>query len=231
MRLDKYIASVTDYSRREIKQLIKQQLVQVNDQDATNPGQHIHLATDHITLNQQTLDTLSPRYFMLNKPKHTVCATEDSEHPTVIDLIDEPNSHKLQIAGRLDKDTTGLVLITDDGQWNHRVTSPKKACFKTYIVTLAEPFTNDNIHAIEQGIVLKNETKATLPATVKVIDQKHIALSIQEGKYHQVKRMMAALGNHVTDLHRTHIGHITLDSALEAGEYRPLSLSEIEAIQ
>ena len=134
MRLDKYISSVTDFSRAEVKRLIKRGDIDINHITANNPAAHIKDG-DQVCLLGETLSSLAPRYFMLHKPVDTICATEDSQHPTVIDLIlDTPKAHQLQIAGRLDKDTTGLVLLTDDGQWNHRVTSPKRECFKTYIV-------------------------------------------------------------------------------------------------
>lgn len=227
MRLDKYIASVSDYSRTEVKRLLKCKEIEVNGAIAINPALHIHEHNDTITLQGTKLAALAPRYFMLNKPQNTICATEDSEHPTVIDLLDEPNREKLHIAGRLDKDTTGLVLITDDGQWNHRITSPKKACFKTYRVTLATPLNHQAIEQLQNGVMLHNETRPTLAAKVITIDTHTIELSIQEGKYHQVKRMVAAVGNHVEALHRQQIGPIILDHALLEGEYRPLHADEI----
>lgn len=231
MRLDKYIASVTDYSRAEVKRLLKNKAVLRNENVISNPAEHIDAACDTIYLHGEALSKPQARYIMLNKPQSTVCATEDSEHPTVIDLIDEPNKEKLQIAGRLDKDTTGLVLITDDGQWNHRVTSPNKACFKTYCVTLANPISQDAITQLESGILLRNESKPTLPAKVVKVGEQRIELSIQEGKYHQVKRMLAAVDNHVVSLHRQQIGSILLDSTLLPGEYRALHQEEIKAFQ
>jgi 16S rRNA pseudouridine516 synthase len=227
VRIDKYIASVTDYSRAEVKRFIKDGEVCINACLATSPKQHIDQGEDSIRLHDQSLGVLAPRYFMLNKPPNTLCATTDNEQPTVIDLLDEPNHHKLHIAGRLDKDTTGLVLITDDGQWNHRLTAPNKDCFKTYRVTLAEPLSNAAVQQLEQGVQLNNEKQLTLPAKVVQIEKTLIELSIQEGKYHQVKRMLAAVNNHVTHLHRQQIGHILLDPSLHVGEYRALTASEI----
>jgi 16S rRNA pseudouridine516 synthase len=227
MRLDKYIASVTDYSRTEVKRLLKQHAIEINGVAALNPAIHINENSDNITLQGIILTAPAPRYFMLHKPKGTVCATEDSEHPTVIDLIHEPNKEKLHIAGRLDKDTTGLVLITDDGQWSHRITSPKTSCFKTYRVTLATPLNDNATKQLTDGITLRNETRPTRPAHVLTLDSHTIELSIQEGKYHQIKRMLAAVGNHVEGLHRQQIGHIYLDSSLSAGEYRHLRADEI----
>jgi 16S rRNA pseudouridine516 synthase len=230
MRLDKYIASVTDYSRTEVKRLLKQGEITINDCIVSNPAQHIKETQDIVCLDGNVLTQLAPRYFMLNKPKNTVCATEDSEHPTVIDLLNEPNSHQLQIAGRLDKDTTGLVLITDNGQWNHQITAPNKQHFKTYRVTLAEALSDHAIQQLIQGILLKNEKRPTLPAKIVLINDTQIELSIQEGKYHQIKRMMAAVGGHVVELHRQQIAHIILDSSLALGEYRPLTLTEIALV-
>ena len=212
---------------QRVKRLLKHQEVEINGVIAVNPAVHINEHDDIITLQGMKLAALAPRYFMLNKPQDTICATEDSEHPTVIDLLDEPNREKLHIAGRLDKDTTGLVLITDDGQWNHRITSPKKACFKTYRVTLATPLNNQAIEQLQNGVILHNEVHPTLAAKVITIDAHTIELSIQEGKYHQVKRMLAAVGSHVEALHRQQIGSIILDHTLLAGEYRPLHADEI----
>lgn len=228
MRLDKYIASVTDYSRTDAKRFIKNKNVTINDGIVTNAAHSVNIDSDQVCLHEETLNSPAPRYFMLHKPIETVCANEDSEHPTIIDLIDEPNAEKLQIAGRLDKDTTGLVLLTDDGKWNHHLTSPRSDCFKTYRVNLAEAITPEAITQLENGILLRNEKQPTQKAKVTLIDDTTIELSIREGKYHQVKRMLAAVGNHVSSLHRLQIGTIVLDDNLEIGEYRPLTHAEIQ---
>ena len=227
MRLDKYVSTVTELSRSDVKKLIKHGEVTINDIRATDPGQHIHPERDHISAEGIVLKPLSPRYFMLHKPEGVVCANTDGENPTVIDLIDEPNSHQLQIVGRLDKDTTGLVLLTDNGQWNHRITSPKSGCFKVYSVTLEKVVTQTMIEQLSRGVILRGEQKPTLAA--QVIQKNHhcIELAIQEGKYHQVKRMLAAVDNHVTALFRQSIGPIKLDSNLRPGQYRALTQNEI----
>lgn len=227
MRLDKYVATVTDYSRTDVKKLIKHGEVTINQSYVTNPAQHINPESDHIALSGQQLSNISSRYYMLYKPEGVVCANNDADNPTVIDFIDEPQVHKLQIAGRLDKDTTGLVLLTDDGQWNHCVTSPRKNCFKTYIVTLATPITQQALEQLTEGVMLNGEQKPTRPAQASLIDSHRIKLAIQEGKYHQVKRMMGAVGNRVTGLFRHSIGPILLDPLLKPGEYRPLNVEEI----
>ncbi len=227
MRLDKFIATTTDFSRSEVKRWLKQNEVTVNGVVTNNPAQHIDTHKDKIYLFGEALEEPKPRYFMLHKPKGMVCANSDSEHPTVIDLLSEHKKDTLQIAGRLDKDTTGLVLITDDGQWNHRITSPNSHCFKRYCVSLERPLSTELVETFQQGILLKGENKATLPAELIIIDDYHAELAIQEGKYHQVKRMFAAIGNHVTALHRSSIGDIILDSTLQQGQYRSLKAKEV----
>ena len=230
MRLDKYVSSVTDYSRAEVKRLLKNGSITVNEISTKNAALQLDTQKDIICLFDEPLSAPAPRYFMLNKPIDTICATEDSMHPTVIDLLHEPNTQQLHIAGRLDKDTTGLVLITDDGQWSHQITSPNKHCIKTYHVELEEAFTETAKKALEEGVLLHNEKKPTLPATVKIINERCIELSIVEGKYHQVKRMLAAVGNHVKQLHRQQIGTIQLDESLALGEYRVLTTDECEQV-
>jgi 16S rRNA pseudouridine516 synthase len=168
---------------------------------------------------------------MLHKPLGYISATIDNEHPTVLDLLDEPNKKALHIAGRLDIDTTGLVLITDDGPWNHRVTSPRHECEKTYYVTLASDLVADAEAKLQAGILLNSETQLTKPATLERLYSNEVRLTISEGKYHQVKRMFAALDNRVTELHRERIGEIILDESLAEGEYRPLTAAEINSIQ
>lgn len=227
MRLDKYIALTTNFSRSDAKQLAKAGEIKVNGELAYNPAQHINCNTDHISLQNQPLCPPHYRYFMLHKPAGYICSNQDGNNPIVLDLVNEHNKDKLQIAGRLDRDTTGLVLISDHGQWNHTVTSPSKDCFKRYHVTLAEPLEQEWITMFQEGILLKNEKQVTLPANLRIIDNLHAELSIQEGKYHQVKRMFAALGNKVTALHRSHIGNIELDHTLEPGQYRPLEAQEV----
>ena len=230
MRIDKFIGHNTDLSRSLIHVAIKRGQVQCNGENVnkTNASMHEH---DVITLNQQIIEAIHARYIMLHKPAGYVCANTDSEHPTVLDLLDLPRKSSLQIAGRLDVDTTGLVLITDDGQWNHLVTSPKKACNKCYLVATAEPISDDTTALFAEGVLLHSETKATLPAKLSILSSHQAQLEIQEGKYHQVKRMFAAAGNSVVSLHRMRIGIIELDDELKLGEYRHLTAAEIASIR
>ena len=230
MRLDKYISNATDLSRTEAKRLIKSGDVSIDEKIATSGSQKV--STDHsVTINGSPITLLVDRYFMMNKPAGVVSATKDHTNPTAIDLIYEHRNQQLQIAGRLDIDTTGLLLITDDGQWNHIVTSPRTNCKKIYLVELENPVGEDYQRKLEAGIALEGEKRRCLPATMEVIDDHHIRLTISEGKYHQVKRMMTSLGNEVVNLHRLQIGGIELDPELEPGDYRPLTDEEIASIQ
>ena len=167
---------------------------------------------------------------MLNKPHGYVCSTDDPDHPTILYFLDEPVAHKLHAAGRLDIDTTGLVLMTDDGQWSHRITSPRHHCEKTYLVALESPLAEGTAELFAKGVQLHNEKDLTKPAVLEVITPTEVRLTISEGRYHQVKRMFAAVGNHVVGLHRERIGDIQLDESLAPGEYRPLTEAEIASV-
>lgn len=210
--------------------LIKNARVDVDGITANNPALAISTSS-LVEIDGTTVSTPGPRYFMLHKPPSVVSATKDSRHPTAIDLTHEPRQEQLQIAGRLDIDATGLLLITDDGQWNHLITSPRSDCQKVYNVEVADPLNDALIKSFQEGIWLEGEKRRCRPAELKILDERHAQLTISEGKYHQVKRMFTALKNHVVQLHRIQIGAITLDADLEPGEYRPLTTAEIESPQ
>jgi 16S rRNA pseudouridine516 synthase len=229
LRVDKYISNATDLSRSEVKRLIKYGEVTVDDEPVTNPAQKV-AGNEDICIEGSSISMPQSRYFMLNKPAGVVSATKDHNNSTALDLIYEHRSSELQIAGRLDIDTTGLLLVTDDGQWNHRLTSPRSDCQKIYQVKLGVPITPDYQQKLADGVWLEGEKHPCLPATMEIIDDQHVLLSIAEGKYHQVKRMFAALGNHVEALHRTQVGGIVLDEDLEPGDYRPLTEEEVASI-
>jgi len=230
LRLDKYISNATDLSRTDVKKLIKSGLVSIDDETAKSGSQKVS-DDQEIAIEGSTIQLMTTRYFMMNKPAGVVSATKDHTNPTALDLIYEHRNDQLQIAGRLDIDTTGLLLITDDGQWNHIVTSPRTDCKKIYAVELENTVSEDYHKKLEAGIALEGEKRRCLPAAMKVIDDHHIQLSISEGKYHQVKRMITSLGNKVVSLHRLQIGGIALDPELEPGDYRPLTEEEIASIQ
>ena len=226
MRLDQFIATSSELSRKEAKRVIAAGDVKVNGALWKNSAAAVP-ASAEVLLHGEPVALPGERYLMLNKPAGFVSATRDSDQPTALDLLPAELARNLHIAGRLDADTTGLLLLTTDGQWSHRVTSPRVECPKTYQVALSEPISQAAIAALETGVMLRNDTKPTKPAQVKVLQPQLIELTISEGRYHQVKRMMAAVGNHVTALHRSRIGGVTLDSALAAGEHRFLTSAEI----
>ncbi len=233
-RLDKTIASQGKYSRREAQELIKSGAVKVNSITVRDRGAKADDENDIITVNGEQLDFHRFVYLMLNKPKGVVSATYDSNEKTVIDLVPkEYKGRKLFPAGRLDITTTGFVLITDDGDFAHRILSPKNHIEKTYEARLAERVNDEQIKAVCEGIVLKDGTEC-LPAKVSVIEDGNkplVEIKICEGKYHQIKRMFAAAGNGVIELKRTQMGGLMLDSCLKEGECRLLDPEEVKTIE
>jgi 16S rRNA pseudouridine516 synthase len=230
MRLDKFIASVTDLSRSDAKRALKTGAVTVAGQVVTDAQYEVE-PTALVELEGRRLRAALPRYFMLHKPDGCVCATKDRDHETVLDLLDVDNREALHIAGRLDIDTTGLVLLTDDGQWSHRLTTPRAECDKTYWLQSAEPIPVEAVAQFARGLFLHNEKERLKPAHLEILEPCTARLTISEGKYHQVKRMFGAIGNAVTRLHRERIGAIALDPALAPGEYRALTADEISGFQ
>ena len=229
MRLDKYISQVTDHSRAEVKVMLRNNWVSIDGETVRSASLQVK-ADQRVCIDGEEISQPGLRYFMLHKPQGYICATKDNEHPVALELLDVPNVDTLQIAGRLDIDTTGLVLITDDGKWNHAITSPKRDCKKTYYVCTAKKISDDTAARFTEGLMLDGEIKLTQPAELEILLENECNLTLREGKYHQVKRMFAAVDNRVTELHRHTIGGIKLDEALEPGEYRALTQAEIDCI-
>lgn len=231
LRLDKLLCHTGEMSRADAQRAIRNGWVQVNGVDAKKGDMKIQ-RDDIVLLDDEPIQLSGPRYLMLHKPSGYVCANKDGLNPIVHDLLgDLLKKTELQIVGRLDMDTTGLVLLTDDGQWNHRATSPKKNQWKIYRVQLAVPLSEQAERQLQSGVILDGEDKPTLPARVERTDDPlTILLHIQEGRYHQVKRMLAAVGNSVAQLHRLQIGAISLDEALGSGQWRYLSAEEIASV-
>lgn len=230
MRLDKFLAHQTGISRTLVARELRTGLVTV-DGEIVKSGSRQISADNEVAYDGNIMSHVTgPRYFMLNKPQGYVCSTDDPVNPTILYFVDEPVAHKLHAAGRLDIDTTGLVLMTDDGQWSHRITSPKHHCEKTYRVTLDAPVADDTAALFAQGVMLNGEQHPTKPAQLEIITAQDVRLTISEGRYHQVKRMFAAAGNHVNALHREQVGGIVLDDTLAPGEYRPLTDEEIQSV-
>ena len=227
MRLDKLISNSTAFTRSQAKVVIRKGKVSVDGERIKNPAQHIN---EDALVEYMGVSIKKPelRYIMYNKPAGVVCANIDEEHPTVFDSLFLPRLETLHVAGRLDIDTTGLVIITDDGQWLHRITSPKHQHNKIYLIDLDAPITENQIRILNNGVQLKDEKHRCQPAEVEIITKSQVRMTITEGKYHQVKRMMAAVGNHVLKLHREQIANIVLDQALAENQWRELSSKEIE---
>jgi 16S rRNA pseudouridine516 synthase len=239
MRLDKFICKSTELTRNEAKKLLKNGEIRVNGEVATNAAMQVH-ENNTITLDGQVLTARGSRYFILHKVVDSICSNVDEIYPSVLHFIDVDKAFDLHIAGRLDADTTGLVLITDDGRWSHNVISPKKHCKKVYRVWLRNAIDTTKLTELkatfEQGIQLQGESNLTRPAVLQgvaqadLVDkdayQHEVLLTITEGKYHQVKRMFAAVGNKVVRLHREQVGQITL-ADLAPAEWRSLTEQEI----
>ncbi|ABM00817.1 16S rRNA pseudouridine(516) synthase RsuA [Shewanella amazonensis] len=230
MRLDKYLAETTALSRGLAKKAINSGDVSCDGVVMKDPAFKVPQGA-RVCFQGEVLALVGVRYLMLHKPVDTICSTQDEYYPSVLSLLDIARPDKLHIAGRLDADTTGLVLITDDGLWSHKVTSPKRDCAKRYRVQLAESLTDDLIAQFAEGVQLNGEDGLTKPAKLELLSDTEALLSITEGKYHQVKRMFAAVGNKVIGLHREAVGAIELDPQLAPGEWRYLTEAEIASVK
>lgn len=231
-RIDKLIANTTALSRKDVKAMLRQRCVTVNGVPVTDGGFQTDPEQDVIAVDNAPLCVKSHIYIMLNKPQGIVSASRSENEKTVVDLVpSQMQRNGLFPAGRLDKDTTGFVLITDDGDFAHRILSPKNHIQKTYRATLASPISEAETEVLKQGVVLRDGTRL-LPASVRLLDEsgKTVQIQICEGKYHQIKRMLAAVGNRVTALQRTHMGDLPLDAALSPGECRELTAEELAKI-
>ncbi len=230
VRLDKLIADSGLASRREAKELVKAGRVRVNNSIAASV--EMKLNSDEVTvyIDGEAIDYKKNRYIMMNKPNGVLSATEDAGQKTVIDLLPESlRKQELFPVGRLDKDTTGLLILTNDGGFSHSIISPKHHVAKVYRAAVTGVLDESDIIAFERGIVLSDGTECMSAALS--IERPSVGLAtVYEGKYHQVKRMFAARGKHVTALHRLSIGGLSLDPSLKPGEFRELSEEERESI-
>ncbi len=227
MRLDKYLSNAGLGSRKDVTQLLKDKLITVNG-EIVKHGQ-VKVGDSDIIMHEDNVITLEEFiYLMFHKPKRVITATKDDKHRTVMDFIEHPQKQELFPLGRLDKNTTGILIITNDGKLGHQLLSPKKQVTKTYIVTLKKEITAEAIEQLEQGVQLSDFE--TQPAKVKVIDNDCIELTITEGKFHQVKRMMHAVENQVEELHRHAFSEVTLDVNLGPGKYRKLTEKELKIL-
>ncbi|MBO1199612.1 rRNA pseudouridine synthase [Staphylococcus simiae] len=228
MRIDKFLANMGYGTRNEVKQLLKKGNVTVNDQVIKLPKVHIIPEQDTVIVNGQIVEYVANVYIMLNKPKNYVSATEDSQHKTVIDLVPEYQHLNIFPVGRLDKDTEGLLLITNDGEFNHKLMSPQNHVPKTYEVISKKPIKSCDIVKFEQGIELSDGQ--VKPAILEIIDDVTSKVTIYEGKYHQVKRMFHSIENEVLELRRIKIANLELDSNLKLGQYRLLTETDFKQL-
>lgn len=228
MRLDKYLSNAGTGSRKDVRTDIKKGRVSVGGEVVKDPKTEVD-GSEEIKLNDRAVILEQGIYIMLNKPKGVISSTEEGEVCTVIDLIDHAQRRDLFPVGRLDKNTTGLLFITDDGKLAHELLSPRKKIDKTYIAHLKEDISESDITVLEQGVPLKDFT--TSPAVAVKLSDRKVKLTITEGKFHQVKRMFGYLGNEVKELERVQFASLTLDDSLDKGKYRRLTEDEIDILK
>lgn len=234
MRLDKLLANMGYGSRKEVKQLLKQKAVRVDDVVVKDAAMKVDTEKELVTVFGEPVEYTEFIYLMVNKPQGVISATEDNRDETVIDLLDPLHQHFEPFpVGRLDKDTEGFLLITNDGQLAHNLLSPKKHVPKTYYADIEGHVTQADIEAFAQGVTLDDgyHTKPGYLVILEAAEQSKIELTIQEGKFHQVKRMFEAVGKKVTYLKRLSMGDLALDESLALGEYRELASEELELLQ
>lgn len=233
-RIDKILSNLGYGSRSEIKKYCKQGSVVVNGSEVSNPGTQVDTENDEILFNGEEVIYREYIYLIMNKPDGYISATTDKYDQTVLDLIDlsylafEPFP-----VGRLDKDTEGLLVLTNDGKLSHRVLSPKKHVPKTYYAKIDGVVTEEDVEAFLEGVVLDDGYK-TMPSQLNILksdDESEIELTIHEGKFHQVKRMFESVGKKVVYLKRLSMGNLKLDESLELGEYRELTDEEVKLIE
>jgi len=228
-RLDKVISSQLGYSRKEVKELIKRKRVSVNNQLVDKSDYKINPETDKVSVDNQKLTIKKYLYLILNKPKGYVSATTDNKDRTVLDLVPQEYLHRnLFPAGRLDKDTTGLMIITDDGNFAHEILSPKKHVQKTYNVTIDIPVTKEMVDGFQKGVNLNDvECKS---AKLEITGKYTALVTLTEGRYHQIKRMFGCFKAKVLELERISMGRLTLPENLKSGECRELTEEELKKI-
>ena len=233
MRLDKFISTTTTLSRAEAKKIIKKGIL-INDILIKSPDYKVDEFNDQVIVNGNRLVYQKYVYIMMNKPKNTVSATEDAIERTVVDILrDEDRMYKVFPVGRLDKDTEGLMLLTNDGELAHKLISPKKDVEKKYYVEVSGELKNEHLKIIKEGVILEDGYRCK-PARLEILDSSEgnskANIFITEGKFHQVKRMMKSLGTTVTYLKRLSIGSLKLDENLKLGEYRYLTDDELNKL-
>lgn len=230
MRVDRLLSNLPRFNRKQVRLLLAERRVSVDGVAVSDPHHEIR-EFSRVCVDGEVLQAGKPaRYFMLHKPQGCVSATADPQHPTVLDLLDEPDKGELHIAGRLDFNTTGLMLITNDGQWSRRLTQPQTNLPKVYLVETEQAIGPEYAMTFAQGLYFAFEDLTTQPAELELLGPTTARLSIVEGRYHQVKRMFGHFDNKVIGLHRERMGPLVLDVALAPGQYRALTDDEIRQV-
>lgn len=228
-RLDRFVSEKTGVNRRDVRLMLARGRLLVDGQPAVAINQPIYQFSQ-VLLDGEVLQDKQAVYLMLHKPVGVVSATKDDKNSTVIDLLTHADRQKLHIVGRLDFNTSGLLLLTNDGRWSRALTQPEHKIPKCYHVTVENPITDDYVQAFAAGMYFSYEGLTTLPAKLKIISPYVAQLCLFEGRYHQVKRMFGRFDNKVLSLHRLSIGSLALDSALQPGQSRQLRREELEQL-
>lgn len=225
MRLDRFLTLNSPYGRKDIRRLLSAGKVRVEGEIERDCLRDISAFT-RVEMEDKTLQDRSAVYIALNKPAGYLSATKDDRHPTVMELIPEEYHDGLHIAGRLDRASTGLLLLTNDSTWSWDITSPENKVTKTYLVTLRDPVAEATKEIFANGIYFAYEDLTTQPTTIDILEPQLVRIYLREGRYHQIKRMFHAVGNKVTSLHRESIGSIQLQD-MDLGSFRHLSRKEL----
>ncbi len=227
-RLDRFICYHQQVPKKQVQLMLAQGRIKVDGEIARDMDLQVDQFS-HISLDAQVLQQKEAQYLMLHKPVGVVCATKDDKHITVLELLPD-GIDDLHIVGRLDLNTSGLVLLTNDGQWSRRIMSPEQKVNKTYLVDLENPIDSSYIEAFAAGFYFEYEDITTLPAKLEIVDSHTALVTLQEGRYHQIKRMFGRFRNPVIKLHRLSVGNLQLDKSLKPGESRALTEQEVNCI-
>ncbi len=228
-RLDRFISRQLGIKRQDIRLILAQGRIVVDGCIAKDVQQAIDKFS-HVTFDEQVLQNNKPRYVMINKPKGVVSATKDPHHKTLIDLLKREDRYNLHITGRLDFNSTGLVLLTNDGRWSRQLSLPANKIHKRYQIELENPLNESYIHAFSKGMFFDYEGIRTQPARLTIISARTAEVTLVEGRYHQIKRMFGQFQNKVLELHRLSIGNQVLDPELAPGQSRTLSKGEANSL-
>ncbi len=228
-RLDRHLSRLLGIKRSDVRPILAGGRVRIDGELATDISQVINRFSD-VRLDGRPTQAATPRYVMLNKPRGVVSATSDAEHRTVLDLLEQPWREELHIVGRLDFNSTGLVLLTNDGRWSRQLSLPESKMLKRYRVRVDRALTPEYVDAFRRGFHFGYEGITTLPAQLNILGEFEAEVGLIEGRYHQIKRMFGRFDNKVLEIHRISVGPLMLDNDLVRGGSRELTLRELEAL-